>query len=223
LSDESERIIVRKDKLARCNWCGSPESNKWIPSEEGRLFCTEECMTAATMDRKKQSAAFNLFCGVILIFGPIIFLMGFGFSLAAISGMFELFFYGICLICVGVGIYLSANEGEKYIDRKDRYTGVPPLVCEYCNHPNPPRVTRCLNCDATLSQAPFADDALPPWIHKHAKISGVKCPYCSAIYSYLPAMISDDYDVHCQNCTRQFHLPGRYHSTDIPNPTRFDY
>ncbi len=222
MSDESDRIIVRKDKLARCGWCGSPESNKWIPSEDGRLFCTEECMTAATMGRKKQSSVFYICCGSCLLFGPLFFLLASGGAFIG-PGIMEFLFYGISLLAIGIGIYFSANEGKKYQDRKDKYRGIPPLVCDYCMHPNTPSATRCMNCDAPLSRAPFADDAFPPWIHKHAKISGVKCPNCGAIYSYLPSMISDDNDVNCQNCNRQFHLPVKNQSSDSPALHRFQY
>jgi DNA-directed RNA polymerase subunit RPC12/RpoP len=202
LSDESDRVVVRKDKLARCKWCGSPESNNWVTSQQGDIYCTAECMEAATMERKKAIATAYIICSLAVIVLPFLFVGSIG--LPVLGPFVELMFYAFCMVICGIALYFTANEGKKYQDRKGKYSGTPPIECEYCKHPNPPSATRCLNCDASLAEAPFVSEAIPPWISKQKKVKGVKCPMCGAIYSYSPEQISDDGIVLCQNCNRQF-------------------
>ena len=199
---EPDRIVVRKDTIARCTWCGSPESNKWISTPDEGIYCTTECLEAATMGKRKIAAEVSICCGVapILIFA--IAIVTSNYTLAA--GASALFTVGFATLICGLVLYFGANEGKKYQNRKGKYSGISPIECEYCMHSNPPSATRCLNCDATLSRAPFLSDAVPPWIHKYKKTKGMRCPHCNAIYSYTGSQISDDGYAACQNCNQQF-------------------
>lgn len=205
MSAETDRIVVSKDKLARCQWCGSPQSNEWVYSEKGGIFCSFECETAAGAKNAWLSSIAMLLCSLLIII-PYTVIWALGYFRLGWGG-FELFFWAIALFIVSLGGFAYSFEGKKYQDRKGKYGGTAPIECEYCRHSNPPSATRCLNCDATLTRAPFTSDTIPPWISKQKKITGVKCPICNAVYSYLPAMISDEGEVNCQNCNRQFTAP----------------
>jgi len=215
LSEESERILVRKDTIARCSWCGSPESNKWVSGQNDEIYCTPECWQAASMGKRKIAAGARICLALAMILFPTIAILTSNLSLAAAGMQFGL--TGFLILLLGLAMYLGANEGKKYQDRKGKYSGISPIECEYCMHSNPPRATRCLNCDAPLTGAPFLSEAIPPWISKQSKVKGVRCPFCNAIYSYLPSVISDDGQVNCQNCTRQFLVPigSKDTSTDL--------
>lgn len=207
MSNQPDRIVVSTDRIARCKWCGTPESNKWVFSEKGDIYCTTECMLAGNVGKTKLYAYATLFCSFLIIIPYfLVFISG---SFGVYWFGFELLIYGICFFIIGIARLATMNEGKKYQDRKGKYSGTPPFECEYCNHPNPPNAARCLNCDATLSRAPFASESIPPWIHKQKKAKGVKCPHCNAVYSYLPSMILDDGQVVCQNCNQQFSVPTR--------------
>jgi len=206
LPDEPDRIVVSKDRLARCTWCGTLESNGWVFSEKGKIYCTTECMLADNVGRTRISAIATLACSIVILLPYLIF-FALGSPGIGMEPTWEFIIFGIMFFILGIGGVLTMNEGKKYQDRKGKYNGTPPLECEYCNHPNPPSATRCLNCDAALSRAPFVSESIPPWIYKQKRVKGVKCPHCHAIYSYLPSMISDDRQVVCQNCNRQFSLP----------------
>jgi len=39
-------IAVDATKIARCKWCGSAESEEWIPAQQG-LYCSGDCSQAA--------------------------------------------------------------------------------------------------------------------------------------------------------------------------------
>ncbi|TFG95510.1 hypothetical protein E4H12_13100, partial [Candidatus Thorarchaeota archaeon] len=189
MSEESDRIVVSKDKLAHCTWCRSPQSNEWVFSDKGEIFCTEECKLAANVRKTWLSSIAMLSCSIIILI-PYTIMFASGFFRVALQG-FELLFYGIAFLVLSIAGFAYSYEGKKYQDRKGKYPGTPPIECEYCKHSNPPSATRCLNCDAALTRAPFVSEATPPWIHKQKRVSGVKCPHCNAVYSYLPSMISD--------------------------------
>ncbi|TFG32934.1 hypothetical protein EU528_01900 [Candidatus Thorarchaeota archaeon] len=207
MSDEQDRIVVRKDTIARCAWCGSPESNKWISTPDDDIYCTIECMEAATMGKRKLAAGAYICCAVAMMLLPVIGLATSNYFLVA-AGMQFLMAAFAMFIC-GFVMYFSANEGKKYQERKGKYRGISPIECEYCMHSNPPSATRCLNCDATLTRAPFVSEAIPPWFHKYKKIKGIRCPHCNAVYSYIGSQISDEGYAACQNCNKQIFVATR--------------
>ena len=204
MSEESDRIVVSTDKLARCQWCGSPQSNEWVYSEKGGIFCSYECEIAAGA-RKAWITSLILLIGSILIVIPYVVTLSLGNIMMPLGG-FELFFWGIMMLFASIAGFVFSFEGSKYRDRKGKYFGTSPIECEYCRHSNPPSATRCLNCDATLTNAPFTSEEIPPWIQKHKRVTGVKCPHCNAVYSYLPPMISVEGSAACQNCNRQIYV-----------------
>ncbi|MHA1634821.1 MAG: hypothetical protein ACTSW8_05785 [Candidatus Thorarchaeota archaeon] len=220
MSDEPDRIVVRKEKLVRCLWCGSPQSNDWVVSEKGEIFCTRECKLAANVRKTWQTSIAMLSCSVMIII-PITFILVF-INIRIAPMAFPILLYAFLMLFASIAGFVYSYEGRKYQDRKGKYPGTPPIECEYCRHSNPPSVTRCLNCDATLTRAPFVSEEIPPWIHKQKRVSGVKCPHCNAVYAYLPSMISDEGNVACQNCNQQFSVSRKSMDTS-PERKRVHY
>ncbi|MGY5858625.1 MAG: hypothetical protein RTU63_04595 [Candidatus Thorarchaeota archaeon] len=197
-----DRIIVSKDKLAHCMWCGSPQSNEWVLTATGEIFCTNECALAANAGKLWDQSIAVVKCSMVLLITCAVAVV---FGFVWIGLLIPLLILLLCSSFIG---FTQSYAGKEYQDRKGKYAGFPPLECEYCSHPNPPSVPRCLNCDATLANASFRPTSVPPWIIEERKRNlGVICPLCNAVYSYLPAMISDEGQVNCQNCNRQFSVP----------------
>jgi len=201
----SDRIIVAKDRLARCQWCGSPESPIWTISRDEQLFCSRECELAASSTTKRLGGIGTTCCGSLFLI-PMIFFMF--FQPGNILGPIMLFVtLGVPLLLMGLYSYFEGTEGQKYRDREGRYLGVSPIVCTYCTHQNPPSVMACQNCGSTLAEAPFTQDSTPPWFLQ-GKARGIyRCPRCGAVYSYRQAPISTDGEVTCQNCLKSFYRP----------------
>lgn len=44
-------ILVDASKVVRCKWCGTTQSEKWIPTEPGSFFCSYVCVKAYGHDR----------------------------------------------------------------------------------------------------------------------------------------------------------------------------
>ncbi|MFW9963120.1 MAG: hypothetical protein ACFFCX_06140 [Candidatus Sifarchaeia archaeon] len=211
MSDEHpDRVLVSEDNLARCKWCGTPESPRWTISKSENIYCTHQCMLADESSRNRRSGKFGIGCGLVLSI-PFI-LSAFVFPPFANVGIF-LMLYGMLFLVIGIGQYAESREGQKYKDRKDRYRGISPIICPYCSHQNSPHIKACQNCGAPLSKASFSRATIPPWLQKTtlsgAFISGgFKCPYCSVIYSYRYFHVSHDGMVICQNCARPFRPAG---------------
>jgi hypothetical protein len=199
--DNSDRIIVAKDNLARCQWCGTPESPHWINSEKGNIYCTHECLLAAESSSNRGRGFVIFSCGLILCLPFILFLLLPPYFPGSSP---ELLIYGLIFVIGGAATLVQGREGSKYKDRKDKYRGVSPVICQYCSHQNSPNLVRCQNCSAPLTGAPFSRETIPPWIKKRGPSGVFKCPHCSAIYSYRLAPISQEGLVSCQNCTKPF-------------------
>lgn len=185
---------------AVCWWCGTIETDNWV-EREGRIYCSVGCHLAATY---KENIGMG-FC-----FLSIAFLMG---AIHPVGGFFGLF----SLISFRV-----AYEGRKYLHKKDKY-GAPPreklrtldfsqrlpsprprlnLICSHCGHLNRVDILRCENCGASLLASDLAKLTVVP----SSNSKRVKCPWCSAVYSYSPSSFREEGSVVCQNCNKSFFI-----------------
>ncbi|MFW9808610.1 MAG: hypothetical protein ACFFE6_04425 [Candidatus Thorarchaeota archaeon] len=199
--DTSDRVIVSQDNLARCKWCGTPESPYWTISKSEKLYCTPECMLADESSSKRITGIGGICFGTLLI---IPFIASIFLQPEYAGGSISLLINGMVLLAIGVAQYAEANEGQKYKDRKDSYRGVSPIICSYCSHQNSPHFTTCQNCGAPLSYGSYSKETMPPWLRKTIPSGVFKCPYCAAIYSYRQASRTHEGLVTCQNCARPF-------------------
>jgi hypothetical protein len=209
----SDRLLVKKDNLARCAWCGTPESPKWVTNEKGEMFCSSECQSAKHSTRAMDVGILVACCGGIIVLIPIITFLVFPdpFGRPISSGEFSSIggwiITGIFLFISGVGGMVAGYEGKKYRDRKDKYRDVTLLQCEYCAQTNPPNVVRCKYCGASLTKAPFKFETTPPWIRQQMHLGRFKCPFCGSIYSYNFSSLVNNSTVKCQNCGKPFVPP----------------
>ncbi len=195
--DKSDRILVESQYLARCKWCGTPNSPRWITLDGGIFYCSEECQRATTTTSTKYLGIGMLVLGVsmLLVSFPLL-----------VSGPWILI-YGAMLTLMGFCTYDRGKEGEQYLNRKDLYRDVQLLVCDYCSYVNPPSVLKCHNCGATIESADFAADSWPEWFSRTpVPYKGIAYPNCSAIYTYDSSKKDDEGRVICQNCTEVFHV-----------------
>lgn len=208
---KSDRIIVAKDNLARCQWCGTPESPFWKITQTEKIFCTHECMLASQATNRRLGGIVTIFCGLIFVVPYIYLIIRFPSYRVEFGGAITLVGFSMIFLLCGLFTYSEGKEGQKYKERKDKYRGVSPVVCSYCSHQNSPYIQACQNCGATLADGQFARESTPPWFKQGAASGVYKCPHCRAIYSYRQAPISNEGYVTCQNCVRPF-LP----STESP-------
>jgi predicted Zn finger-like uncharacterized protein len=208
---ESDRLLVRKENLARCAWCGTPESPKWVTTQRNEIFCSPECQAAKYSSRRFNFGFLSACCGGIAFFYPIIMTLRFqqAFYLPEAAG--DLFVLAFAFFILGICMMITGSLGSKYLDRKDKYRDVTLLQCEYCMQANPPSFTRCRYCGAPLTRAPFTYETMPPWIREQLidqrPLGRFICPHCNAIYSYDASKVESDGRIRCQNCLRPFLSP----------------
>jgi hypothetical protein len=207
---DSDRLFVKKDNLARCAWCGTPESPNWIVNQRGEMFCSSECQSARDSSREINRGFLSACFGGIIVLVPIIAMLrsSIPFGPPIPTGQFESvaiwMMFGFLFLIAGVGGMIAGYEGKKYRDRKDKYNDVTLLQCEYCSQTNSPNRVRCQYCGASLTKAPFRYETTPPWIRKEMHLGRFRCPYCSSIYSYSVSNFENDGSVRCQNCGKPF-------------------
>jgi len=204
---DSDRLLVMKDNLARCAWCGTPESPKWLTSEKNEIFCSSECQAAKYAYKAINGGFLSAFCGAIIILIPIIAFLRYPIPSGQAGSIGGWIITGFLLFIAGVGAMLGGHEGKNYQNRKNKYRDVTLLQCEYCTQTNPPNVMRCQYCGASLTKAPFKYETTPPWIRKQMYLGRFKCPHCSATYSYDVAKLENDGRIKCQNCLKPFTPP----------------
>ena len=146
-NENSDKLLVRADYITRCEGCGTPYSPGCVGSQQGELYCSVECQSAAYARRHQIVGGFILLVGLILILIPE--------PVIILCGMWALFL-GFCIAIRGI-------EGKSYSQRRDKYRNTQLLVCEYCNHISTSSVTVCENCGALLVDSEFASDILPDW------------------------------------------------------------
>ncbi|MFW9961153.1 MAG: MJ0042-type zinc finger domain-containing protein [Candidatus Thorarchaeota archaeon] len=209
----SDRLLVNKQNLARCAWCGTPESPKWMTSEKGEIFCSSECELAKHSSRSFNGGFLLAVSSCIIILIPIIAMLRFpvpsgqiipSSQFGSVAGWI---LSGFLLLITGIGAMIRGYEGQKYRDRKDKYRNVTLLECEYCAQTNPPNVVRCQYCGASLTKAPFKYETTPPWIRQEMYLGRFRCPHCSSTYSYNVSKIEKDGSIKCQNCGKPFTPP----------------
>jgi uncharacterized Zn-finger protein len=217
VNEEEGRILVRSDGLARCSWCGTPESHEWVTAATGKIYCSKECLGADESVREKRYGYVQLCIG-LTVSVPLIAAM---VVYPPFGWLSPFLLYGALLTILGLGRLENAREGRKYLDREGKHADVAPLECPYCNQLNPPNAVRCLQCDAPLAQAPFSAKTAPPWIHRTTRPNRVRCPHCSAMYSYVNGVDSTGHLV-CQNCGKRF-VPRRAVYKDRSPDSRLEF
>ncbi|MFW9926995.1 MAG: hypothetical protein ACFFDM_09525 [Candidatus Thorarchaeota archaeon] len=210
--DNSDRVIVSQGNLARCKWCGTPESPYWTITKTEELFCSYECMLASVSLSRRVAGILIILMGFFFFLPFILFMIQTPFPINS-GGLIPISFLGIIFMFVGAFFFAEGKEGLLYKDRKGKYRGVSPIECTYCSHQNSPQYMTCQNCGAPLSGAPFTRVTTPPWFHIGFSKGVYKCPHCTAIYSYRQAPRSQDGLVTCQNCLRPF-LPVKASRVD---------
>ena len=100
MPEEKEIISVDKDRIIRCAWCGSAESDYW---QHHKIYCSAACTEAALLPEPGSSGASLKTCAIILtltgwaylfpVFGIIIGNMLLAVEGAALSIVLSLLVY----------------------------------------------------------------------------------------------------------------------------------
>lgn len=204
---EKDKVIVEKDSIPHCGWCGTWYSPDWIQLvPDGPRFCTNECMAASRVGMFQndliQSRGFlyctfilAIICGTLLVAYP-----------AAAPIWFGMLFVSICCFCTGAGISKTNKAAREYLYRKDMYRESHQVLleCVFCSHLNPPNILDCQHCDGSLRDSRTTQGEIPEWLMTEAILSQnrEKCPHCDAVYGYDNTL--EDGTVICQNCRQPF-------------------
>jgi predicted Zn finger-like uncharacterized protein len=208
---ESDRLLVAKNNIARCAWCGTPESLKWVTTQRNEIFCSPECRAARYSARSIIGGVVFSFIGLLIAVMPLLAPVSDSIPEYQLGLIYEFLFSGV-LLGLGV-IWMMAAGGlaRKYLARRGQYNDIALLECEYCLQANPPSNTRCQYCGAPLTRAPFSYETMPPWIRSQMMnqehLARFRCPKCNAVYSYDVSKVESDGRIRCQNCFNPFMPP----------------
>ncbi len=202
---KKDRVLVPKDSLTRCGWCGSYYSPDWIqiiPS--GPKYCSHECLAASRIrvlenDLIQSKASLWFFASLFVIF--TLLLVSFPQALEVwLTGILA----SLLCFCMGFGLAKSNREARKYLYRKDMYCESYPILieCGFCSHLNPPDALDCQHCDASLRDSQSVEGQIPDWFGSEELKTQKKCPHCDAVYVY--DFTEDKKTLLCQNCGKQF-------------------
>jgi predicted Zn finger-like uncharacterized protein len=208
---ESDRLLVAKKNIARCAWCGTPESNNWVTTQYDGIFCSPECRAARYSTRSIIGGIIFSCIGLLFVVMPLLALVRNPVPDYQSGSIVGFMFSGVLLGLCGIWMMAAGGLSRKYLVRKGQYSDIALLECEYCLQANPPSNTRCQYCGAPLTRAPFAYDTMPPWIQgqmmNEEHLARFRCPRCNAIYSYDVSKVESDGSVRCQNCLKPFVPP----------------
>ncbi len=201
-----DKILVSKDSLPRCGWCGTYYSPEW-KQMLGEKYCSNECFAASTVETTDE------ICLILARSRVVRYLTG-GFSILSLILLFIsrhpfwafALFFGSMFFCCGVCSSTEEEAARKNVDRKDMYRDSQPmeLECSFCSHINPPEVLDCGHCGASLKDSRSVSVTIPEWFQSGSDTPrGVcKCPHCSA--SYLYKLPEGEGVVNCHNCGKSF-------------------
>ena len=145
--ENSEKIIVRKDTIVRCGWCGTPESTEWLAAESGEKYCSPGCLAAATESRTYKSGIVSISCSLIIIIPLIV--LSFVYPNGTFSSVsMSVVIYAFILLLMGLGALMVSRDSRKYCFRKGMYGNISTSAfeCQYCDYLNPPNVSQSAKC-----------------------------------------------------------------------------
>lgn len=191
--DIDERYFIPPQRDLRCDWCKSEVSTPFVETNEGHIFCSEECQKAA-MEQLSRKVA--LLCVLLLVSFPLFFLPFAGPMLVG------LIFLGFCALMAPSESRLPPPT--EMIDRGE----VALIECSYCSQMNLGNSLRCSHCGAPLGK-PEERQLTRRWVtlRRRRITAPVQCPHCGAVYAYRQEVISAEQTVTCQNCAKAFVIP----------------
>lgn len=105
----SRYIALDRSKITHCKWCGTVESPNWKSSRDGKIYCSNDCLLADSLEMN----ALGGFCTIIL---PFFLLFPFiGFSSSFFVGMIPI--YGIFWITSLVFFFLALKGNNTRASR----------------------------------------------------------------------------------------------------------
>ena len=183
---------AQEQENTRCKVCGTSKTDRWIKYDD-IVYCSIDCLRA---DYRAQNMVLGIF---VLAFGIAVY---FVFPL---TGFILVLFGAVFLHACWMGMKARYREGMPGVSQDSKWYAemmkrqrpefLP--VCPYCSHINESESIKCQNCGASLLRA----ELQPPSTENKTL---VRCPMCSAIYSYQHAEGKDGVRVVCQNCNRPF-------------------
>ena len=192
--DIDERYFISPQHDLRCDWCKSEVTTPFIETNEGHIFCSEECHKAALEEVSRKGV---LACAILLLSIPLLFVP----------------FAGILLVGLVFLIFctLMASPSDSRLppptDMIDRGE-VALIECSYCSQMNLGNSLRCSHCGAPLGK-PEEKRITRRWVtlRRRSITAPVHCPHCNAAYAYRKEAISEEQTVQCQNCAKAFVIP----------------
>ena len=99
----SRYVSLDRSKIAHCMWCGTVESSNWTHSRHGKIYCSNDCLFADSL----ESNALGGCCTMILPIGLLLPFIGFsGFQFLTLLPIFSIFWV---LALIFFGLVIKGN------------------------------------------------------------------------------------------------------------------
>ena len=119
---DSDRLFVKKDNLARCAWCGTPESDSWVTTQKNEIFCSSECEEGKHASKRFNYGFYTACIGSIWLLGQTFMMLRFPSPPLSSSFVFEWMISAFLFFMSGIVMMIAGYEGNKYRNRKDMCT-----------------------------------------------------------------------------------------------------
>jgi len=169
LADEKDltrlHIVLDASKAKRCEWCGSPQSDRWLNNEEG-TFCSNRCSKAAGSENRWMTALISVFSASFFIWAWIWILFGhFWVPPNFMVMLLGLTFFFVVPISVKAIIEFANHKSALEIPRGSRRNiGVSKVsLLRMVSDP-----IECPNCDGNIDLRSIGEDMV------------YTCQYCGA-------------------------------------------
>lgn len=148
-------IVLDASKVKRCDWCGSPQSSRWLSHEEG-TFCSYECIKAASSSNHWMTASMTMcsatFFGLVWIW---LFVVRVPFPPVFYTILIGLTIFFVGLFSVRTIIEFSNHRFAREIPKGSRRnvgTSQVSLLRSISS------AIECPNCDAPIDVKTIGDD-----------------------------------------------------------------
>lgn len=161
MKQDKHYIAVDKEKVLRCTWCGSTESDKWIRGKNRGVYCSPTCERADSLD---GGLCCLIMSSVIWMFVMIVSYLSYPELLQSSNILYTLILFGPFFSIFGLAPFIYGlrkiwiiNEAKAAVPRNSR--NLDDLFDE--------RYLHCEKCGAPLE---IKDGAIP-----------VRCQFCGYV------------------------------------------
>jgi hypothetical protein len=146
-TSEPIHVIIDVSRAAKCEWCGTQESDDWKTVHGGKMFCCRDCQLAFMHESAKNMIAAVLITGVPLMTALLIF--------QAPSYAISIAIFVVVMCVYNVSIYTSGASYAKRVSKNSRAQSTSAELALIRRLSAP---VKCPNCHAELDLSMIESD-----------------------------------------------------------------